>query len=107
MHSDWFIEGANVFVEIYADRIEIVSPGGLPAGLSPEELGTRSVRRNPLVADLLHRIGFIEKAGTGIGRMRQEARDHGSPTPEFRADGFSPLYSGRCRRRCKLALSRH
>lgn len=88
MHRNWFIEGANVFVEIYADRIEIVSPGGLPAGLSPEELGTRSVRRNPLVADLLHRIGFSEKAGTGIGRMRQEARDHGSPTPEFRADGF-------------------
>jgi len=44
-------------------------------------------RRNPLVADLLHRIGFIEKAGTGIGRMRREARDHGCPEPEFRGDG--------------------
>ena len=88
MHRDWFIEGANVFVEIYADRIEIVSPGGLPAGLSAAELGTRSVRRNPLVADLLHRIGFIEKAGTGIGRMRKEARDHGCPAPEFRVDSF-------------------
>ena len=111
MHRDWFIEGANVFVEIYADRIEIVSPGGLPAGLSPEELGTRSVRRNPLVADLLHRIGFIEKAGTGIGRMRQEARDHGSPAPEFRADGFftavfRPLPAA-VQVGTRLALSRH
>jgi ATP-dependent DNA helicase RecG len=88
MHRDWFIEGANVFVEIYTDRIEIASPGGLPAGLSAAELGTRSVRRNPLVADLLHRIGFIEKAGTGIGRMRKEARDHGCPAPEFRVDRF-------------------
>ena len=88
MHRDWFNEGANVFVEIYYDRIEISNPGGLPKGLTPAELGSRSVRRNPLIADLLHRIGFIEKAGTGILRMRDEARRHGSPAPEFRANGF-------------------
>lgn len=80
MHRNWFIEGANVFVEIYADRIEIVSPGGLPAGLSPEELGTRSVRRNPLVADLLHHIGFIEKAGTGIGASWHQVGTKSTPS---------------------------
>ena len=88
MHRDWFNEGANVFVEIYDDRIEIVSPGGLPTGLSTAELGSRSVRRNALIADLLHRIAFIEKAGTGIRRMREEAQKHGSPAPAFAADGF-------------------
>ena len=88
MHRDWFNEGANVFVEIYDDRIEIVSPGGLPPGLSTSELGSRSVRRNALIADLLHRIAFIEKAGTGIRRMREEARQHDCPGPEFQADGF-------------------
>jgi len=30
MHRDWFVDGANVFVEIYTDRIEVISPGGLP-----------------------------------------------------------------------------
>ena len=30
MHRDWFMEGANVFVEVYTDRVEVVSPGGLP-----------------------------------------------------------------------------
>lgn len=88
MHRDWFNEGANVFVEIYDDRIEIVSPGGLPAGLNASELGSRSVRRNALIADLLHRIAFIEKAGTGIRRMREDARQHDCPGPEFQADGF-------------------
>jgi ATP-dependent DNA helicase RecG len=88
MHRDWFMEGANVFVEIFADRIEVSSPGGLPKGMLPEDLGHKSVRRNPLIADLLHRIAFIEKAGTGIRRMREGAREQGYPVPDFSADGF-------------------
>jgi ATP-dependent DNA helicase RecG len=79
MHRNWFIEGANVFVEIYADRIEIVSPGGLPAGLSPEELGTRSVRRNPLVADLLHRC--IPAAAGGSASWHQVGTKS-APSPD-------------------------
>lgn len=74
MHRDWFIEGANIFVEIYTDRIEVVSPGGLPKGMTLADLGSKSIRRNALIADLLHRIDFIEKAGTGIKRIRDEAR---------------------------------
>jgi ATP-dependent DNA helicase RecG len=88
MHRDWFNEGANVFVEIYADRIEVSNPGGLPKGMLPSDLGRKSVRRNPLIADLLHRIDFIEKAGTGIRRMREEAEKHGSPAPVFEVTGF-------------------
>jgi len=88
MHRDYFETGANVFVEIYDDRIEISNPGGLPKGLSREELGTRSVRRNPLIADLLHRIALIEKAGTGIRRMIDDARKHKCPEPKFAVNGF-------------------
>ncbi len=88
MHRDWFIEGSNVFVEIYTDRVEVVSPGGLPKGMTLADLGTKSVRRNALIADLLHRIDFIEKAGTGIGRIREEVREQGCPEPEFRVNGF-------------------
>ena len=88
MHRDWFFDGANVFVEIYTDRIEVSSPGGLPKGLTLADLGHRSIRRNALIADLLHRIGFIEKAGTGIRRIRDEASEMSCPEPEFRADSF-------------------
>lgn len=88
MHRDYFEAGANVFVEVYADRIEISNPGGLPKGLDAASLGTKSIRRNPIIADLLHRIGYIEKAGTGIRRMQDEARDHGAPEPTFNADTF-------------------
>lgn len=88
MHRDWFMEGANVFVEIYTDRIEISSPGGLPKGMKLSDLGHKSVRRNALIADLLHRIDFIEKAGTGIKRIRDEARAQGCPEPVFEETGF-------------------
>ncbi len=88
MHRDYFEVGANVFVEIYADRIEVVSPGGLPKGMTLAELGRKSVRRNALVADLLHRIDFIEKAGTGIKRIRDDMRAQGCPEPDFEVNGF-------------------
>jgi ATP-dependent DNA helicase RecG len=88
MHRDWFMEGANVFVEIYTDRIEISSPGGLPKGMKLSDLGRKSIRRNALIADLLHRITFIEKAGTGIKRMRDEAHDQRCPAPIFEENGF-------------------
>lgn len=88
MHRDYFEAGAKVFIEIYDDRIEISNPGGLPKRMSREELGTRSVRRNPLIADLLHRIAFIEKAGTGIRRMIEDTRKHKCPEPDFKMNGF-------------------
>ena len=88
MHRDWFFDGANVFVELYADRIEVISPGSLPKGLTLADLGRKSIRRNPLIADLLHRIDFIEKAGTGIRRIRDGAREQDCPEPEFEADRF-------------------
>lgn len=73
---------------LYADRIEVSSPGGLPKGMRPADLGHKSVRRNALIADLLHRISFIEKAGTGIRRMRDTARDQGCPEPAFSENSF-------------------
>jgi ATP-dependent DNA helicase RecG len=88
MHRDYFEAGANVFVDVHPDRIEISNPGGLPKGLTLAELGKKSVRRNQLIADLLQRVDFIEKAGTGILRMTNEARAHGSPPPAFTATNF-------------------
>ena len=88
MHRDWFFDGANVFVEIYTDRIEVSSPGSLPKGLTLADLGRKSVRRNALVSDLLHRIDFVEKAGTGIRRIRDEASAQDCPEPQFEANSF-------------------
>ena len=69
-HRDYFAKGSNVVISIFSDRVEISNPGGLPAGLSLEQFGHKSVTRNPLIADLLHRVGYIEKIGTGIQRIK-------------------------------------
>jgi ATP-dependent DNA helicase RecG len=75
-HRNYFQEGANIMVEVFDDRVVVVSPGGLPSGLSKQEFGIKSVRRNHLIADLLARTRYIEKAGTGIERIKKDAANH-------------------------------
>jgi ATP-dependent DNA helicase RecG len=87
-HRDYFERGANVMVEMFDDRIEISNPGGLPKGLTPEEFGTKSVLRNPVIAGLLHRIGYIEKMGTGINKMKRLIAATGLPPIEFKFTSF-------------------
>ncbi len=64
-------------VEIFSDRVEILSPGGLPIGISKEEYieGRVSVARNQIIADVFYRLKIIEKLATGIRRIRELYRD--------------------------------
>ena len=63
----------TVQINISPDKVEIINPGRL---LFPkEELGRRSVLRNPILVDLIHRLGLVEKAGSGIKRMQKLAKE--------------------------------
>ena len=75
-HRDYFIREVPVVVEVFADRVEIRNPGGLPKGLDPKKFGIQSFPRNPLIASMLHRVNYIEKAGTGINRMKTTIKNH-------------------------------
>jgi ATP-dependent DNA helicase RecG len=75
-------------IEVFDNRLEISSPGGLPKGLKEEDFGKRTLARNPLVAALLNRAGYIEKLGTGIPRIRQSMLEAGLPEPDFKFDSF-------------------
>jgi ATP-dependent DNA helicase RecG len=87
-HRDYFEKGANVMIEVFDNRLEISSPGGLPKGLKPEDFGTRTLARNPLIAALLNRAKYIEKLGTGVPRIRKAMADAGLPEPDFTFDSF-------------------
>lgn len=88
IHRDYFDKSANVMVEIFSDRVEITSPGGLPNGLKPEEFGTRSVLRNPNIANLFQRIEYIEKMGTGIRRIQNMMIEAGLPSVQYEWDNY-------------------
>ena len=72
---------ANVQVHIFHDRLEIVTPGGLPAGMREEDLGIKSVPRNPLLFGIFYRMGMVERVGSGIKRIREMCRDYGMAEP--------------------------
>jgi ATP-dependent DNA helicase RecG len=88
IHRDYHVEGAFSTVEIYRNRVEITDPGGLAPGMKIEDLGKYSKRRNRLIADLFHRIGEVERVGSGISRMKGAMRKAGLQEPEFDIGSF-------------------
>lgn len=72
VHRDYTIIGGEIHVDIYDDRIEIVSPGGMYDGSFIQELdifSIPSIRRNPVIADLFGRINLMERRGSGLKKI--------------------------------------
>ncbi|MBD3243672.1 MAG: hypothetical protein GF331_23985 [Chitinivibrionales bacterium] len=84
-HRD-YRSSANVQVYIFSDRVEIVNPGGLVAGMKLEDLGRKSMPRNPLLFGLLHRMHLVENVGSGMKRMNQLLKADGLPPLQVEAD---------------------
>ena len=72
IHRVWDIK-AQIKIAMFDDRIEIISPGGLPPGITEEEYlsGKISILRNRNLANVFYRLGFVEIFGTGITRIKQ------------------------------------
>ncbi len=71
VHRDYLV-GSSIQIAMFDDRIEIISPGGLPSGLSKENYlnDLISMPRNPILAGVFYRLGIIELFGTGILRIK-------------------------------------
>ena len=83
IHRLWDVE-SQIRVSMYDDRIEIISPGGLPSGITEDEYlsGKLSVLRNRNLANVFYRLGFVEIFGTGILRIKQ-IYEEGLKQPDF------------------------
>jgi ATP-dependent DNA helicase RecG len=83
-HRDYRIN-SNIQLRIFEDRIEIWGCGPLPKPLKIEDLKVEheSIRINPLIAECLFKIGFIEKWGTGTQRIIESCIEQGLPEPLF------------------------
>ena len=76
IHRVWDIN-SHIRVSMFDDRVEIVSVGGLPNSVTVESYlsGDLSVLRNPILANIFHRLNLIEKFGTGIRRIKEAYAD--------------------------------
>lgn len=72
IHRDYQIVGTEIHVDMFDDRLEIVSPGGMLSGSRIQDLDLRhvpSMRRNEVISDLFGRLHYMERRGSGIGRI--------------------------------------
>jgi ATP-dependent DNA helicase RecG len=86
LHRRFDMNGA-VQISMFADRIEVLSPGGLPEGISETAFlySRLSLPRNLAIAEVFHRLRIIEKFGTGIDRIRNEYENFHSK-PQFQIE---------------------
>lgn len=89
---------AEIQVSIYDDRIEVWNPGELPKPLKPSDLKKkhRSIPRNPLIAEMLFLIRYIEKWGRGTNRVIEELLENKLSEPKFQnlTGGFEVVLTG-------------
>jgi len=90
VHRDYFKKNEQILIKIYDDAIWFHNPGGLPKGLSIEQLKAKpqSIPRNPLIARIFYLAGYIERYGSGIQRILTSFADAGLPEPEFQTDAW-------------------
>ena len=77
IHRDYLILGSEVHIDIYDDRLTITSPGGMADGTWIQERdisNISSTRRNPVLADIFGRLGYMERQGSGFKKITESYR---------------------------------
>lgn len=85
-HRDYAREGTDIEVSLYDDRLEIISPGHLPNGVTVEKMkeGVVRVARNELLKEILRDYGYVEHYGMGVRhRIIESMRSHNGTEPDL------------------------
>ena len=89
-HRDYAISGSKIRLFVFADRIELYSPGGLPNAITLDEMSYRTFTRNQLLVGFLSRIRskrtgqmFLESRGEGVRRILEDGEAHSGRGPEY------------------------
>ena len=83
VHRDYLLSGSDIELSIYSDRLEVVSPGRLANGITPDRMriGCRSAR-NELLKDVMRDYGYLEHMGMGVPRkIIRGMREHNGTEP--------------------------
>jgi len=77
IHRDYTVMGSEVHLDIYDDRLAITSPGGMYSGQTVQDLPIEEIssdRRNPILADVMAQLDYMEKRGSGLKRICNETK---------------------------------
>lgn len=88
-HRDYRLGGRRIEVRMFADRMEISSPGGLPGFITVDNIIEEHFSRNPRLVSGLYQWGYIEELGLGVDLMVEEMVRAGHPAPKFRDTPYS------------------
>jgi ATP-dependent DNA helicase RecG len=88
-HRDYRLRGRRIEIRMYSDRLEVISPGGLPGFITVENIVDEHFSRNPRIVNGLFQWGYIEELGLGIDRMLEVMEQAGHPNPIFDARPYS------------------
>lgn len=73
VHRDYLDLGSEVHIDMFDDRMEIYSPGGMYDGSFIQNIDIDNVpsrRRNPVIADIFNRLGYMERRGSGFRKIK-------------------------------------
>lgn len=82
-HRDYSIQGDNIRLILFSDRLECYSPGRLPGHITVENMQQERFSRNAVIVQVLYDMGFIERLGYGIDRVVRSLAEQGNPQPTF------------------------
>jgi ATP-dependent DNA helicase RecG len=82
-HRDYDLRGGTVDVTVWDDRIEVLSPGGLPGHITLQNLREEHYSRNPRMMSVLKLLRVVEEYGEGVDRMIDEMEARLMPPPAF------------------------
>ncbi|MEO1164625.1 MAG: ATP-binding protein [Chloroflexota bacterium] len=88
-HRDYRLRGRRIELRMYSDRLEVISPGGLPGFITVDNIKDEHFSRNPHIVSGLFQWGYIEELGLGIDRMIEVMEQAGHQPPTFDARPYS------------------
>ena len=85
IHRDYLLTSTDIELSIYSDRLEVISPGRLPNGITPARMRTGCrAARNQLIKDVMRDYGYLEHMGMGVPRkMVLGMKSHNGTDPEL------------------------
>ena len=96
IHRDYMILGSEVHIDIFDDRMEIYSPGGMMDGSLVQNMDTDNIsskRRNPVIADVFSRMNYMERRGSGFKKIKEDYDNAVNYRPELEPKFYSDISS--------------